>query len=126
MYEIKLNQFEGPLDLLLELIRQQKLDITQISLAKVADKFLNYVIQEQNNIPLQELSDFLSIASRLLFIKSKTLLPSLVWEDDGEEEQLTKQLKIFQEYLLAGKTINNIINQRHFSFSRPYLSATYL
>ncbi len=74
MHEIKLHQFEGPLDLLLSLIEQQKLDITNIALAEVTEQFLQYVKQlEQLDATL--LADYLSIAAKLLVIKSKAILP---------------------------------------------------
>jgi len=82
MYQIKLEQFNGPLDLLLCLIEDEKLDISQVSLAKVTDQYLSY-IERSENISATELADFLVIATKLLVIKSKTLLPDLV---DGEED----------------------------------------
>ena len=66
-YKVKLEQFEGPLDLLLELIEKEKLDITRVSLANVADEYLKY-IDERKNITLAGLADFLSVASKLILI----------------------------------------------------------
>jgi len=85
MYQVKLEQFEGPLDLLLSLIEQRELDITQVSLAHVTDQYLEY-IEESNTITLEHLSDFLVVASRLLLIKSKALLPVLELTEEEEEE----------------------------------------
>ena len=76
VYHAKLDKFEGPLNLLLELIEGQKLDITEVSLAKVADQFLDYISQKEK-ITLESLADFLTVASKLILIKSKALLPTL-------------------------------------------------
>src|SRR5664280_1673607 len=70
-YQIKTEQFEGPMDLLLQMTEDQKLDITRVSLAKIADQYLEYIANTQN-ITLEHLADFLSVASRLILIKSKT------------------------------------------------------
>jgi len=84
-YNIKLEQFEGPLDLLLQLTEQEKLDITRVSLAQIADQYLQYISQAQN-ITLAHLADFLSVAARLILIKSKALLPLLEFTPEEEEE----------------------------------------
>ena len=76
MKEIKLEKFQGPLDLLLRLIEGQELDISQVSLAQVTDQYLNY-LDSAKNISATELADFLVIATKLLVIKSKILLPQL-------------------------------------------------
>jgi chromatin segregation and condensation protein Rec8/ScpA/Scc1 (kleisin family) len=68
------HQFEGPLDLLLTLIEEQKLNITDIALAQVTEQFLQYV-RELEELDPTSLSDFLAIAAKLLVIKSKAILP---------------------------------------------------
>lgn len=118
MYEVKLEKFEGPLNLLLQLIEKEDLDINQISLARIADEYINY-INSQKNIPLEELSDFLLIASKLLYIKSKSLLPYLVWDDKEDEPvDLENQLKIYKEFLDASQKIEGLIKEKNFLFSR--------
>ncbi|MEK9130264.1 MAG: ScpA family protein [Patescibacteria group bacterium] len=116
MYQIKLEQFEGPLDLLLQLIERQKFDITQISLSQVADQFIKYLNQTKN-LSLDELADFLVIAAKLLLIKSKTLLPLLNLEEE-ETQKLEEQLKIYKEYFDASKKINEIILKKNFTFTK--------
>ncbi|MDR3559569.1 MAG: segregation/condensation protein A, partial [Candidatus Pacebacteria bacterium] len=76
MYRIKLDKFEGPLELLLELIEKDKMDVTELSLAKVADEYLEY-IKNNESINLAHLAEFLSVASKLILIKSRALLPML-------------------------------------------------
>ncbi|MFH1838221.1 MAG: ScpA family protein [Candidatus Kuenenbacteria bacterium] len=117
MYKIKLEQFEGPLDLLLRLIEQQKFDITQVSLSQVADQFIEYLNQTKS-LSLDELVDFLVVATKLLLIKSKTLLPFLNPEEEEEVQKLEDQLKIYKEYSEASKKINEIILKKNFSFFR--------
>ncbi|HYE22685.1 MAG TPA: segregation/condensation protein A, partial [Verrucomicrobiae bacterium] len=70
--KVKIEQFEGPLDLLLQLIEEQQMDITSVSLAKVTEQFLDYVKNLQVKNPMG-LADFLVIAAKLLVIKSKAL-----------------------------------------------------
>ena len=115
MFEIKLQQFEGPLDLLLELIESEKLDVSTLSLATVTDGYLQYV-HAHPEIPPEELADFLVIASRLLFIKSRLLLPFLQGIVEAEEGDLESQLRIYKEYLDASKVIEGLIGKRRFLF----------
>lgn len=119
MYNIKLEQFEGPLDLLLQLIEKEELDITQISLAKVTDTFLGHLSRVEEIRP-DELADFLVVAAKLLLIKSNLLLPGIA-ESEQEVTDLIDQLKIYREYLLASKGLQKIINQKKFSYSREKL-----
>ena len=88
MHSVKLAQFEGPLGALLELIEAEKLDITQIALAKVTESYLQ-LIEKNDDIAPEDLADFLVVASKLLLIKSKYLLPFLVI-DSAEEEIRTQ------------------------------------
>lgn len=114
-YSVKLTQFEGPLDLLLDIIEQEKLDISQVSLATVTEGYLRY-LDGNPNIPLEELVDFLVVASKLLFIKSRILLPFLNPPVDEEEQTLESQLRIYKEYLDASKVIEGLIGKRRFLF----------
>jgi len=114
-FAVKLEQFEGPLDLLLELIESAKLDISKISLAKVTDEYVRR-LHDNPDIPPEELADFLVIASRLLLIKSRLLLPFLGLEPEEPEGDLESQLKIYKEYLDASKVITAMIGKRRFLF----------
>ncbi|MBU1179579.1 segregation/condensation protein A [Patescibacteria group bacterium] len=118
MYKVKLEKFEGPLDLLLQLIEKEDLDINQISLARIADEYIDYV-NSRKDIPLDELSDFLLVASKLLYIKSKSLLPYLEWDEaeDGAME-LEEQLKLYKEFLEASRKVESLIKQKRFLFAR--------
>src|SRR5947208_8070002 len=76
-YVVHLPIFEGPLDLLLHLIEKRQMEITTISLMAVTDQYLAYLQQwqEPDGMPLANMAAFVSIAARLLFIKSQSLLP---------------------------------------------------
>ncbi len=118
MYNVKLEKFEGPLDLLLQLIEQENLDINQIALAKIADEFVQYVNQS-SGIPLDELADFLLVASKLIYIKSKSLLPYLVWGDEEDEAVgLEDQLKLYKSFLDASKKIEGMIKDKNYLYAR--------
>lgn len=118
MHKIKLEQFEGPLDLLLELIEKEKLDITTVSLSRVTDEYLRLINQAAVINPL-ELADFLLIASRLIYIKSKALLPYLILEE--EEGSLEDQLKIYREYYEASKVLAKMISRKKFTYVKEKL-----
>lgn len=94
-YKIKTEQFEGPLDLLLELIEKEKLDITRLSIAKVADDFLIF-IGNNSKINLSNLSEFLLTASQLILLKSKALLPLFEFTKEEEEEILDLEERLLE------------------------------
>lgn len=97
VFKIKTEAFEGPLDLLLSLIEKRKLFINDISLAKVTDDFILY-IKEFEHFPMEQSAQFILIASTLLLIKSKSLLPTLTLteEEQASVEDLESRLKIYQ------------------------------
>ncbi|MFA7201455.1 MAG: segregation/condensation protein A [Candidatus Paceibacterota bacterium] len=106
MYQVQTQQFSGPLEKLLELIEAKKLDITTISLAEVTNDFLSYIEILRNQIPSSGeeeglspriLSDFLIVASHLVLIKSKELLPDISFTPDEQEDivDLERRLKMY-------------------------------
>lgn len=124
MEKIHIEQFEGPLELLLELIESEKLSITDISLSQVTEQYLKRLSDLAERNP-DELADFLVIASKLLLIKSRVLLPELSI-DDEDESDLALQLKMYKEYYDASKVILRMIGAHSFSFPRakPAVSIT--
>ena len=100
-YPVTLPAFEGPLDLLLSLIETEKLDISEISLVAVTDQYVR-TIEQLEEIEPGALADFLVVASRLLFIKSRMLLPKPRPDDDEEEEDagdaLVRQLIEYRRF----------------------------
>jgi segregation and condensation protein A len=117
--KVKIEQFEGPLDLLLQLIEGQELDITTLALANVTEQFLDYVKQLQEKNPTH-LADFLVIAAKLLVIKSKALLPNLELGIEEEESayDLTQQLLLYKKYKEAAKYLRRFDLQRHQAWTR--------
>ena len=86
-YKIQLPMYEGPLDLLLDLIRKQEIDIHNIPIAKITGQYLDYLHQlEQLDIDIS--ADFIYMAATLIYIKSKTLLPPdpLGEGEEGQED----------------------------------------
>src|SRR3989344_2049008 len=98
-YNVKTQIFEGPLDTLLTLIEKRKLFINDISLAQVADDYIAYV-KNLENFPIADSAHFILIASTLVLIKSKSLLPtlSLTEEEQGGIDELQKRLVEYQKY----------------------------
>jgi len=119
MVTIKIEKFEGPLILLLRLIEKEELDITQVSLVHITDQFIEYV-SKITNIDPDEMADFLVVATKLLLIKSRALLPYLYPEEEKELEDLTKQLRMYKEFLEAKKKNEKIINNKKFMFAREF------
>lgn len=97
VFTVKQEHFEGPLDVLLTLIEKRKLFINDISLAKVADDYLAYVKGLQH-FPIADSANFVLVASTLVLIKSKSLLPSLELTPDeqGDIADLERRLKIYR------------------------------
>src|SRR5437773_6773456 len=92
-YVVHLPIFEGPLDLLLHLIEKRQMEIATISLVAVTDQYLAYLQQwETENLPLANIAAFVSIAARLLFIKSQSLLPQSSKEEMSSEAQSAAQM----------------------------------
>lgn len=91
---IKLENFEGPFDLLLELARQQRLDVTRVSLRQITDDFLAYV--KGGTCTPELLGDFLVVAATLLLLKVRQLLPRLPDEEEQEVASLTERLAAYQ------------------------------
>lgn len=114
--------FEGPLDLLLQLVEKNELDISTVSLATVAEQFVAHV-NENPNIPLEELADFLVVAAKLMYLKSKLLLPDLSEPELEEGPSLEEQLKRYRRFVELSKTIEGMWNAGAMSFPRSQRTA---
>lgn len=122
MYQVKLEKFEGPLELLLELIEKEKLSITELNLARVADQYLEY-IRDNQSIHLENLADFLSVAAKLILIKSRALLPILKFseEEEDEIEDLAQQLLEYKKFKEISVKIRKLALENHVCYSKlPY------
>lgn len=118
MMNIKIDKFQGPLSLLLQIIEKEELDITSVNLAKIADEYLEYVKRSSDILP-ESMADFLLLAAKLLYLKSKALLPYLFTEEDQEEiEDLESKLKMYKDFVDLSFKIQKIIGRKKFSFFR--------
>lgn len=107
-YRVETPVYQGPLDLLLQLIEKAELDITKLALAQVTDQYLRY-IRGLNHLETNEISLFLVIASKLLQIKSSVLLPRpSSYDEDGEEvgDELVQQLIEYKKFRELAKKFN--------------------
>ncbi len=133
-YLVKVKDFEGPLYKLLELIEEKHLEITEMSLGAVTSDFLDFLRKSETNMPSDIISDFLVVASRLILIKSKELIPGveLKSSEDSEIKDLENRLKIYREFLLRAKVgedkrpgaayvIRGILSSGFYFTSRGYL-----
>ena len=110
-YVVHLPVFEGPLDLLLHLIEKRQMEITTISLVAVTDQYLAYLQQwqEPDSIPLTNMAAFISIAARLLYIKSQSLLPNISKEEmTSEMENAAVMAEELRAHLLEYKLAKEI------------------
>ena len=109
--EFRINEFEGPLDLLLHLIKESKMDIMNIEIESITKQYMDY-LEEQEKMNLEIASEYLVLASELLEIKSKMLLPSYKDENEEEEEdpreELINRLLEYQAY----KEITKVLQEK--------------
>lgn len=112
-YALRLDNFEGPLDLLCYLIDKNKMDIYKVNIEEIADQYIEY-IKEQESYNLEITSEFLIMASTLLLIKSRGLLPKET-EDEAEltEEELIRRIIEYKKY----KEISKVFKSRIDTFS---------
>jgi len=111
-FDIKTDVFEGPLELLLQLIEKRKLFVNDVALAEVADDFIQY-IENAEDFPLEQTSYFILVASTLVLIKSKSLLPNLELTDDEQSniDELEKRLLLYKRYKELSKGLEKIFGK---------------
>lgn len=120
---IRLKDFEGPLDLLLHLIRQSKMDIYDIQIAAITKQYMDYLAESQRH-RLEIAGDYFVMAATLMSIKSRMLLPKPPVEDDEPEEEadprqeLVDQLLEYQRYKEAAKRLQGKESQRQQEYTR--------
>ena len=115
-YAIRLDNFEGPLDLLCHLVDKNKMDIHEVNISKITDQYIEY-INAMKELNLDVTSEFVLMASTLLYIKSKSLLPKQV-EDEGEltEEELIHRIIEYKKY----KEISKKLREQFEMFSKRF------
>jgi len=115
-YAIKIENFEGPLDLLCHLIDKNKMNIYDIKISEIADQYIEY-INKMEELNLEVTSEFLIMASTLLYIKSKGLLPNQEEaEEDLTEEQLIQRIIDYKKY----KEITSKFKENYEEFSKRF------
>jgi segregation and condensation protein A len=120
-YKVKLEQFEGPLDLLLYLIKKEEINIYDIPIAQITQQYLDY-IRMLEFLNLELAGEFLVMAATLMRIKARMLLPARSDEDEEEEDPrqaLVQQLLEYQKFKEAASQLETMEYQRHMLFLRP-------
>ncbi len=121
--KIEIDEFTGPFYVLVELILSKKMDITTVSLAEVTDQYIEAVNSQEGGINPYHLADFLVVAARLIYLKSKMILPYLATSQEEEEiEDLAKRLKVYEKYHQAAKNIEKILKEGKFIYNRDKLA----
>jgi segregation and condensation protein A len=122
VYTVHIPAFEGPFDLLLQLIERERLDISAVSLASVTDQFVAHITELEHGITADELADFLVIAARLILIKSRLLLPQqsrpLEEEEEDPAEALARQLREYKRFREAALSLRDIEERGLHSYAR--------
>lgn len=115
-YKVKLDDFEGPLDLLLHLIKEAKIDIKNIFVSKITEQYIEYM-NDIETVDLERASEFLQMAATLLEIKSKSMLPKeeeLLPEEEDEESKLIRQLEEYRLIKEASEKLHTLENVNRF------------
>lgn len=122
-YTVKIDEFEGPLDLLLHLIKQDDIDIYDISIERVVTQYMDY-IEKMQELNLTIASTYLVMAAELIEMKSRSLLPKQATVDDNDEyiedpkEQLIKRLVEYKQYKEMSTKFRDLELTRSFIFTK--------
>ena len=115
-YAIKIDNFEGPLDLLCHLIDKNKMNIYDINLSEITDQYINY-LKEQEKLNLEIASEFIIMASTLLYLKSRNLLPKQEEEEEEiTEEELIRRIIEYKKF----KEISKVLKEQYKNNSNRY------
>ncbi|RIL73082.1 segregation/condensation protein A [Staphylococcus devriesei] len=128
MYEVKLDAFNGPLDLLLHLIQKYEIDIYDIPMKSLTEQYMQY-IHAMKQLEINGASEYLVMASELLMIKSKMLLPQQEIDDEIVEdprEELVGRLIEYQNYKQYTELLNDMKKERELYFTKPPTDLSHL
>ena len=114
-FNLLLNNFEGPIDLLLVLARTQKVDLSEISISELADQYIQF-INEYRNIHIEIAADYLVMAAWLTYLKSKLLLPKEEKTEEHSAEELEKALRYQLQRLESFQNISKLL------YSKPLIN----
>ncbi len=115
----RLDQFEGPLDLLLTLISKNKVSITDIPIAMICDQYMEY-IEEAQRMDLDIASEFIVMASELMLIKSRMILPHEEGTENDPRREIANALLLYQQAKIAAKELRPLYDE----FSSRYVKGT--
>ncbi len=131
-YEVRIGAFNGPMDLLVYLVQKKEVPLEQISIAEIADQFLEWVnvYSESSSMDLSKAGDFLSMASRLMALKVQELLPAeerdpqLEEEYNADREQLMKEMLEYQRFKQVASGLQEMEGENFGTYSRGRLEKT--
>ncbi len=111
-YTVRVSAYEGPFELLLDLIEKRKLLVNELSLSEVTDDFIAHV-RGQAQFPMEEATNFIGVAATLLLIKSRSLIPALTLSEDEEEdvEDLKRRLRIYESAREASRELSRVFGK---------------
>lgn len=116
-FRYKLDNFEGPLDLLLEIIKKNKLDIETVKLADITEQYLEFMSQ-CDTLDMEKASQFITMAATLIEIKSRTVLPRFEESEDDEEDEEARILQKMKEYAILKEASQDL--QKYEDINRMY------
>ena len=123
MLQIKIRNFEGPLDLLLELVEKEKVDIVSLSLAQIADQYWEHI--ESSRVDPDELAEYIVIGSRLLYAKSRAVIPSAThpasepYVEQGPSVDLADTLTGYKKFKEAIQFFQELEDSGRRAYGRP-------
>lgn len=121
-FEVKINDFDGPLDLMLHLIRENKLDLMNLDMNVLTDQYIAY-LNSMSEMHLEIASEYLAEMAALIEYKSKKMLPGnkddLEEEEEDPKERLVRRLLEYQQYKEASKELSALYEDRQLLMSRP-------
>ncbi|MCQ2123469.1 MAG: segregation/condensation protein A [Fibrobacter sp.] len=131
-YEVRIGAFNGPMDLLVYLVQKKEVPLEQVSIAEIADQFLEWVnvYSESASMDLSKAGDFLSMASRLMALKVQELLPAeqrdpeLEEEYNADREQLMKEMLEYQRFKQVASGLQEMEGENFGTYSRGRLEKT--
>ncbi len=117
-FDIEQEAYAGPFPVLLELLDKKELTISNVSLARIAEDFGRYL--NTHEVHNEELADFLLVSSRLIYLKTKELLPYLEIAEEEAEVDLAEQIRIYQHFVEYAQKIRTLYESQEGLFERPF------
>jgi segregation and condensation protein A len=112
LFTVRTSSYEGPFELVLELIEKRKLSVSELSLSQVTDDYIEHV-RSQAAFPMEDAANFIGVAATLLLIKSKSLIPELELSADEEDdvEDLKDRLRMYEKAREAASELGRIFGR---------------